>query len=211
MAVRLALADDHPVVLDGLKQILSLEPDFEICAIAKDGDEAIEAVRAHRPDILVLDLRMPGKNGLAVIREMQRQALATQPVILTAAEQDEVFEAIRLGVRGVVLKDMAPKLLVHCIREVHAGRRWLEKSYATHAVEKLLQREAGARDVARALTPRELQIAQMTAQGMHNKAIAAKLSITEGTAKLHLHHIYHKLNVEGRVALMQYLQSRGLA
>ena len=210
MAVRLVLADDHPIVLDGLKQILSLERDFEIVAIAKNGDEALQAVRKHRPDILVLDIRMPGKDGIAVIRELIRDALPTQPVILTAAEQDEVFEAIRLGVPGVVLKDMAPKLLVHCIREVHAGRRWLEKGYATHAVEKLLQREAGSKDVARALTPRELQVAQMTAQGMHNKAIAAKLSITEGTAKLHLHHIYHKLNVDGRVALMQYLQSRGL-
>jgi DNA-binding NarL/FixJ family response regulator len=211
MSVRLVLADDHPIVLDGLEQILSLERDFEIVAIAKNGDEALTAVRKHKPDILVLDIRMPGKDGLAVLREMIRDGLPAKPVILTAADQDEVFEAIRLGVPGVVLKDMAPKLLVHCIREVHAGRRWLEKGYATHAVEKLLQREAGAKDVARALTPRELQVAQMTAQGMHNKAIAAKLSITEGTAKLHLHHIYHKLNVDGRVALMQYLQSRGLA
>jgi DNA-binding NarL/FixJ family response regulator len=210
MSVRLVLADDHPIVLDGLKQILSLERDFEIVAIAKNGDEALEAVRKHKPDILVLDIRMPGKDGLAVLREMLREGLPAKPVILTATEQDEVFEAIRLGVPGVVLKDMAPKLLVHCIREVHAGRRWLEKSYATQAVERLLQREAGAKDVARALTPRELQVAQMTAQGMHNKAIAAKLSITEGTAKLHLHHIYHKLNVDGRVALMQYLQNRGL-
>jgi len=210
MSVRLVLADDHPIVLDGLKQILSLERDFEIVAIAKNGDEALQAVRKHRPDIVVLDIRMPGKDGLAVLREMMREGMSAKPVILTAADQDEVFEAIRLGVPGVVLKDMAPKLLVHCIREVHAGRRWLEKSYATQAVERLLQREAGAKDVARALTPRELQVAQMTAQGMHNKAIAAKLSITEGTAKLHLHHIYHKLNVDGRVALMQYLQNRGL-
>ena len=81
-----------------------------------------------------------------------------------AAGQDDVFDAIRMGVRGVVLKDMAPKLLVHCIREVHAGRRWLENGYATHAVEKLLQREAGTHDVAKALTPRELQIARMTVE-----------------------------------------------
>jgi two-component system, NarL family, nitrate/nitrite response regulator NarL len=210
MPVRLMLADDHPIVLDGLVRVLSLEPDFAIVATAKNGDEALDAIRRHRPDVAVLDIRMPGKDGLAVIREMTREQLPTRAVILTAAEQEEVFEAIRMGVSGVVLKDMAPKLLVHCIREVHAGRRWLEKGYATHAVERLLQREAGAKDVARALTPRELQVAQMTAKGMHNKAIAEKLSITEGTAKLHLHHVYHKLNVTGRVALMQYLQSRGL-
>src|ERR1051326_6966272 len=131
MSVRLVLADDHPIVLDGLKQILSLEPDFEILAAAKNGDEALAAVRKHKPDIIVLDILMPGKDGIAVIRELIRDELPTKPIVLTAAEQDEVFEAIRLGVRGVVLKDMAPKLLVHCIREVHAGRRWLEKRYST--------------------------------------------------------------------------------
>ena len=211
MRVRLVLADDHPIVLDGLVRVLSLEPDFEIVATARNGNDALEAVRRHRPDVAVLDIRMPGKDGLAVIRELNREELPTRAVVLTAAEQDAVFEAIRIGVSGVVLKEMAPKLLVHCIREVHAGRRWLEHGYATQAVERLLQRDDGAQDIARALTPRELQVAQMTAKGMHNKAIAEKLSISEGTAKLHLHHVYHKLNVDGRVALMQYLQSRGLA
>jgi DNA-binding NarL/FixJ family response regulator len=211
MSIRLVVADDHPVVLDGLTQVFSFEPDFQVVARAQNGDEALEAVRRHQPDIAVLDIRMPGKDGLAVVRELNREKLPTRVVILTAVGQDDVFEAIRLGVRGVVLKDMAPKLLVHCIREVHAGRRWLEKGYATHAVEKLLQREAGTRDVTKSLTPRELQIAQMTAKGMHSKGIAEKLSITEGTAKLHLHHVYEKLKVDGRIALMQYLQNRGLA
>jgi DNA-binding NarL/FixJ family response regulator len=211
MSIRLVVADDHPVVLDGLTQVFSFEPDFQVVAQARNGDEALDAVRRHHPDVAVLDIRMPGKDGLAVIRELNREKLPTRVVVLTATGQDDVFDAIRMGVRGVVLKDMAPKLLVHCIREVHAGRRWLEKGYATHAVEKLLQREAGTRDVTKALTPRELQIAQMMAKGMHNKEIAEKLSITEGTAKNHLHHVYEKLKVDGRMALMQYLQSRGLA
>jgi len=209
--IRLVLADDHPIVLDGLVQVLSLEPDFEIVATARDGERALEAVRRHRPDVAVLDIRMPGKDGLAVIREMSREKIPTRTVVLTAAGQEEVFEAIRLGVPGVMLKDMASKLLVRCIREVHAGRRWLEKEYAAQAVERLLQQEAGNKQLARALTPRELQVAQMTARGMHNKDIAEKLSITEGTAKLHLHHIYQKLNLDGRMALVRYLQSRGLA
>jgi DNA-binding NarL/FixJ family response regulator len=210
MSIRLVVADDHPVVLDGLKQVFSLEPDFQIVAFAKNGAEALEAVRRHRPDIVVLDIRMPKKDGLAVIREMAREKLPTRVVVLTAMGEDEVFDAIQLGVRGVVLKDMAPQLIVRCIREVHAGRRWLEKGYATHAVQKFLEREAGTQDLSSVLSPRELQIAQMTAKGMHNKAIAEKLSITPGTAKLHLHHVYEKLNVDGRVALMRYLQRRGL-
>ena len=211
MTIRLVLADDHPVVLDGLIRVLSLEPDLEIVATARDGEEALAAARHWQPDVLVLDIRMPVKDGLSVLRDIIREKLAARTVALTAADDEEVFEAIRIGVRGVVLKDMAPKLLVHCIREVHAGRRWLEKGYATQAVERLLETEARQKDVVSALTPRELQVARLSARGMHNKAIAEKLSISEGTAKLHLHHVYHKLDVEGRVGLMRYLQRRGLA
>jgi DNA-binding NarL/FixJ family response regulator len=211
MSTRLVLADDHPIVLDGLMQLFSVEPEFEVLACASTGEEALQAVRKHRPDILVLDIRMPGKDGLEVIREMNRDKLPTRIVVLTAVGVDEVFEAIRLGVGGVVLKDMAPRLLVHCVREVHSGRKWIEKEYATHAVEKLLEREANTQNISQTLTPRELEIARMTAKGMHSKAIAEKLTISEGTAKLHLHHVYVKLRVDGRVALMQYLQSRGLA
>src|SRR5437588_11304843 len=123
MSVRLVLTDDHPIVLDGRVKVLSLEPDFEIVATAKNGNEALDAIRHHRPDVAVLDIRMPCKNGLTVVRELNREKLATRVVMPTAAEQDEVFEVIREGVSGLVLKDMAPKLLVHCIREVHAGRR----------------------------------------------------------------------------------------
>ncbi|HTS24028.1 MAG TPA: response regulator transcription factor [Casimicrobiaceae bacterium] len=210
MSIRLVLADDHPIVLEGLVGVLSHEPDLQIVATARDGEEALAAVRKHRPDVLVLDIRMPRKDGLAVIRDMAQEKLPARIVVLTAAEQEEVFDALRMGVRGVVLKDMAAKSLVRCIREVHAGRRWLERGYATHAVEKLLQRETAAKDLADTLTPRELQVARMTARGLRNKVIAQKLAISEGTAKLHLHHVYHKLDIEGRVALAQYLQRRGL-
>jgi len=211
MSIRLVLADDHPIVLDGLRTLFSAEPDIDVLACAKSGDEALEAVRRHRPDILVLDIRMPGKNGLVVLREMIRQQVATRTIILTAMGQEEVFDAIRLGVHGVVLKDMPPKLLVRCVREVHAGRRWIEKASATHATERLFRREAVSQHISSILTRRELEIAQMLARGMHNRAIAEELSITEGTAKLHLHNVYAKLKVDGRVELIRYLQSRGFA
>ena len=209
-AIRLVLADDHPIILAGLERLFSLETDFAILARAKNGDEALRFVRQFRPDILLLDLRMPGKDGLAVLREMNREKSPTRAVILTAVDGDDVLEAIQLGVRGLVLKDMAPKLLVQCIREVHAGGKWLDRDSATHAVDKLLARETSMQAFTRTLTPRELDVACMIAKGMHNKAVADKLSITEGTAKLHLHHVYQKLNVDGRMGLMRYLQSRGL-
>jgi len=133
MSISLVLADDHPIVLDGLAQLFSAEPDFEVLGRASNGDEALDAVRRHRPDILVLDLRMPGKDGFSVLRELRRERLRTQTVVLTALAQDHITDAIRLGARGVVLKDMSPKLLVQCVREVHSGRKWLEKGAAAHA------------------------------------------------------------------------------
>jgi DNA-binding NarL/FixJ family response regulator len=208
--IRLVLADDHPIVLAGLELLFSLEPDFKILASAKNGDEALWLVLEFRPDILLLDLRMPGKDGLTVLREMSRDELPTRVVVLTAVDGDDVLEAIELGVRGLVLKDMAPKLLLRCIREVHAGGKWLDKNSATHAVHKLLMRETGMQAFAHTLTPRELEIACMIAGGMRSKVVADKLSISEGTTRLHLHHVYQKLNVDGRMGLMRYLQSRGL-
>jgi DNA-binding NarL/FixJ family response regulator len=210
MTIRLVLADDHPIVLNGLEQLLSLEKDCEVVARAKNGDEALQAVRQFQPDVLVLDLLMPGTDGLAVLEEMRREALPTRVVILSAMNSDDLFEAIRLGARGVVLKDMAPRLLMQCVRTVHAGGKWLEKSVATSAVDKLLEREAGTKAVAETLTPRELQVARMIAKGVPSKTVASRLAITEGTAKLHLHHVYEKLKVEGRVGLMRFMQSRGL-
>jgi DNA-binding NarL/FixJ family response regulator len=121
--IRLVLADDHPMMLAGLEQLLGLERDFVIVAKCTNGEEALQSVCDHQPDVLVLDLQMPGKHGLAVLRELQSKRLPTRTVILTAAlDEDEVIEAMRLGVRGIVLKHMAPRLLVECIRAVHAVR-----------------------------------------------------------------------------------------
>ena len=115
-----------------------------------------------------------------------------------------------MGVEGVVLKDMATALLVRAVREVHAGGRWIEKGTATRALGTLLNRKSTENDIEKILTPRELEVARLTAEGHSNKVVADKLSITEGTAKLHLHHVYEKLGVDGRMALVRYLQVRGL-
>lgn len=209
MNIRLVLADDHPIVLDGLVQLFSMEKDFDVVAWVTTGEEALQAVRKLLPDILVLDLRMPGLDGFGVLRQMKREELPTRAVVLTALDNGQGFEALRLGARGIVLKDMAPRLLVQCVRAVHAGRQWVEKGVATHAADTLLRREAGIRVMAEVLTPREIEVAQMIASGRSSKVIANELAISEGTAKLHLHHVYEKLNLDGRVALVRYMQSQG--
>jgi DNA-binding NarL/FixJ family response regulator len=211
MPIRLILADDHPIILDGLQQLFRLEPDFEVVACCRDGEETLKALRLHAPDILVLDVRMPRGDGLAVLRTLGEEKLATRVVLLTAAlEEDQLVEALELGVGGVVLKEMAPRLLVEAVREVHGGGRWLDQGSTHRALDKLLQRDANNREAARLLTPRELEIVRMVARGLRNRAIAEQLFITEGTVKIHLHNIYQKVEVDGRLELTLYAQNRGL-
>src|SRR5262249_41287142 len=125
--ITVVIADDHPLMLKAVGDLLRCEQDFTVLAECENGDEALAAVRAHRPDILVLDFRRPKKDGLLVLREMKQERLTTRVVLLAAAvENEEVLEATRLGVRGMVLKEMAPRLLVQCLRKVHAGHLWLE-------------------------------------------------------------------------------------
>jgi DNA-binding NarL/FixJ family response regulator len=207
--IRLVLADDHPIVLGGLAQLFETEPGFQVVAMAATGSEALAAVRKHRPDVLVLDLRMPDLGGIDVLQQLQQERSTTRVVVLTASESDEVIEAIRMGVQGVVLKDMAPALLVRCVRAVNTGDKWIEKVLATRALDQLLARRSAERDIA-VLTRRELEVARLIAQGFSNKSVAAKMLITEGTVKLHVHHVYEKLGVEGRMALAALLRGKGL-
>lgn len=211
MAIRLVLADDHPIVLKGLEALLSGERDFNVVAQCTDGEQTLRAVRAHRPDILLLDVRMPGKDGLAVLRELRKEKLPTRVVLLAAAlEDEELLEATRLGVGGLVLKEMAPRLLVQCLRKVHAGEPWIERTSAARAFQNLLRREAGVREVAQLLTGREIEIARMAARGLRTRAIGEALHISEGTVKTHLHQVYEKLHVESRGELTVYFNEKGI-
>lgn len=208
--VSLVLADDHPIVLDGLAQLFRLEPGCRVIARCTNSEETLAAVRRYQPDVLVLDVRMPGKDGLAVLKELAAENLRTRVVLLTAAlDEDDVMEAIRLGARGLVLKEMAPRVLVECVRTVQAGGRWLDHRSVVRALENVARREAGTARLASVLSPRELEIVRLIAKGLRNKHIAEQLGITEGTVKIHLHRIYEKLHVDGRLALLVYARQHG--
>ena len=211
MSIRLVLANDHPIVLDALESLFHGEPDFKVLAKCLGIEKTLEVVRHHRPDVLILDLQTPGNGSLDVLRRMTEEKLPTRVVLLTATlDEDMLLEAIRLGISGVVLKGMAPGLIVRCVRKVHAGEQWLERRSYMHALETLLQREAGSREVAGILTPREIEIVRMVAREMRNRDIAEKLFISEGTVKTHLHHIFEKLRVESREDLTLFAQEKGL-
>lgn len=211
MSVRLVLADDHPLILDGLERLFHTVEGFEVVERCARGEQALEAVERHRPDVLVLDLVMPGIGGLAVLRELRRRELPTRVVVLTAVlDEPALLAAMRLGVEGVVLKEMAPRLLIQAIRKVHAGERWVETHSLQAALERALQRETGLREAASLMTSRELELVRLVADGLRNKEIAARLHLTEGTVKSHLYNVYKKTGVDNRVALRRYAEEKGL-
>jgi DNA-binding NarL/FixJ family response regulator len=211
MTISLVLADDHPIVLDGLESLFGHEPDLKVLARCLNAKETLRAVREHRPDVLILDLKMPKPGGLAVLREITKDHLSTRVVLFTdTLDEEALIEAVRLGVYGVVLKEMAPRLFVECVRKVYAGERWVEKRSLGHALETLIRREAGLREISGALTSREIEIVRQVAAELPNKEIAERLFISEGTVKTHLHNIYEKLRINNRRELTRYAQDKGL-
>lgn len=210
MTIKLILADDHRIILEGLEQLFRREKDFEVVATATTGEEALAAVRQHKPQILVLDIRMPKGDGLWVLKQVHMEKLQTRVVLLTATlDEDEVLEAMQSGVSGLVLKEAAAVKLVETVKRVHRGERALEPMLVTRALERLSQREE-AKKIVEVLSRRETEIVKMVAAGLRNKEIAHKLSIGEGTVKTHLHTIYEKLGVHGRVELTTYAIERGI-
>jgi DNA-binding NarL/FixJ family response regulator len=209
--IRLVVTDDHPVVLEGLQSLFATSPDFMVVAACTTGEHTLATVREHRPDVLVLDLRMRGLDGLAVLRVLKGDALSVRVVILTAEiDDDQTLEALRLGAAAIILKELPPHLLMECVRKVHAGERWIERQSVGRALDTLLRREAGLRELTRVLTNRELDIVQMIVLGLRNAEIADRLHVSEGTVKSHLHHVYEKLGVNGRMALMHFAHQKGL-
>lgn len=209
--IRLILADDHSIVLDGLRRLFESEPDFEVVATCADGVAALDAVRTKPCDVFVLDLKMPGKTGIEVLQAMAEEHLTCRTVLLTAAlKDDEVVQALKLGATGVVLKESEPGALLECVRRVHQGEQWIDRETLSRAFGRVMMREAASREAGRNLTPRELEIVRMIAQGLRNKAVAERLSISEGTVKIHLHNIYEKLGVDGRLELVLFAQEKGL-
>ena len=212
MTIRIVVADDHPFILDGLDQLFRGEGDIQIVARATDGEQALQAVQQYKPDILVLDVRMPRLDGIELLRRMHDLQLPVKVVLLTASLDDaRLLEAFRLGASGLVLKESAPRLLVQSVRQVANGEQsWNGKAIAG-ALRLVLQREQAVAAASSTLTPRELEVTRMVASGLRNKEIAARLEITEGTVKFHLHSIYEKLQIDGRYALMSYARDHGLA
>jgi DNA-binding NarL/FixJ family response regulator len=203
--IRVLIADDHPIVLGGLDQLLSLEPDIAVVDRCTNGSEALAAIARHRPAVAVLDLAMPGRSVMDLLRELRAMQSPVRVVLLTARiEHEQVVEAVKLGVAGIVLKESAPLQILDCIRRVAAGGQWIDQAISSRTLDSLLRRQSGTRRAAAILTTREIEVVRMVARGLRNKEIADQLSITEGTVKAHLRTIFEKVGVDSRAKLILY-------
>ena len=211
MTIKLVVADSHPLFLLGLAQLLRSEPGFKLLATCATAEETINAVWKERPDILIVAINLPDRNGLELIKELKNSSLEIKVVILAAAiDENQTIHALCYGVKGVVLKDIPSHLLLQCLQKVAAGGMWMEKESMVHAFEKMSPREAGMRRLATILTARETEVMRCAASGLSNQQIAEQLIVREGTVKVHVHNIYRKLGFTNRVDLTLYAQKRCL-
>jgi DNA-binding NarL/FixJ family response regulator len=208
MAIKLVLVDDHRVLLDGLEQLLRLDPEFKVVATCGTVAAGIRAAETLRPDIMILDLRLHNESGFTVLRQLASKK-SPGVIVLTASDNEEdLLEAIRLGARGVVLKAMAPRTLERCIRTVHSGGEWFTVE-GQDLSARLAQRQVAERKMAERLTSRELEVMRLLAGPLENEDIARRLGVSPGTVKIHIHHVYMKLGVSGRQELQKYLKKSG--
>jgi two-component system nitrate/nitrite response regulator NarL len=201
--VRILIADDHPIFRDGLRKLLEAEPGFVVAGEAADGAEAVKLVRQLKPDILLLDLAMPGLPGLETLRELASSQVPVRTIILTAAiEKAQIVEALQLGARGIVMKESATVMMLKSIRSVMSGQYWVGHESVSSLVHALRETAGPAPPPKKfGLTARELEVVATIVGGYANKDIAQKFGISEQTVKHHLTNIFDKLGVSNRLEL----------
>jgi DNA-binding NarL/FixJ family response regulator len=208
--VTLVVADSRPLLLRGLEYICSREPGFEVVAACARGDATLEVLRMRKPDVLILDASLPPSGALWVLRQMRREKMPTRAVLIADhSEGRHVLEAVRLGVGGILFPDMTPESLLRCVRTVHAGEQWLESRAVARLLNRWPRNEVTLRQLAKGLTPRQIEIVRLATEAISTREIAARLMVTEGTVKVHLHNIYAKLQVDGRVGLVLLMMKQG--
>jgi DNA-binding NarL/FixJ family response regulator len=209
---RIVLADDHPVVRHGVRSLLQAEPDFSIVGEASSGLETVQLVEKLQPEVLVVDLMLPGLNGLEVTRQVKQRLPQTRVVVLSMhANEPYVLEALKNGASGYVLKDSSGTDLVLAVKQVLGGQRYLSPPLSERAVEAYLQRSQDTSfDPYDALTEREREVLHLAAEGMSNPDIANRLSISPRTVETHRANLMRKLGLRTQTDLIRYALKRGI-
>ncbi|HSM26084.1 MAG TPA: response regulator transcription factor [Anaerolineaceae bacterium] len=211
--IRLLIADDHLIIRQGLRLILETEDDFEIVAEASDGAEAVELCAVNQPDVVLMDLRMPGMDGLTAIEKLREQQREIAVVILTTFNEDELMlRGLQAGARGYLLKDTDRAALFDTIRAAARGETLLKPEIMAKVLALASGREKSSISSSTAveLTEREMEVLSAVAKGERSKEVAYKLGITERTVKAHLASIYGKLGVDSRAAAISSAMQKGL-
>ena len=201
--IRLVIADDHPIVLEGIARALEAEDGFEVHDKCGNGADALDAIRRHRPDVAVLDIAMPGVSGLDALASINAENLETKIVFLTANATDtHILSLIERGAKGLLLKDGPISELAQCIRTVARGGRQFPQDIVTSAIERETGRRSIHEQLERVLSPREREVMLLVADGLPNKEIARRLNVSEGTVRIHVHNIYQKTGIGSRATLI---------
>ena len=209
--IRILIADDHPLIRQGLDVVLSAQPDMELVAAATNGDEAIRLAEETKPDVIIMDLMMPIIGGLTAIKEINQIYPKARILVLTSFPDDEnVFTAIKEGAMGFVLKDSSPDQLLEAIRTVHRGESALHPTIARKLIQEL-KTVPESSPVPEPLTPRELEVLQCLAQGLSNREIAAQLVVSFRTVTTHVRNILDKLHLANRTQAALYAHQHGLS
>lgn len=200
--IRILIADDHLVYRLGMRTLLSTEERFCVVGEAANAQEAIALFGEHRPDVVLLDLRMPQGGGIEVVQQIMRSSPAARILVVTSYEmEEEIFQIMQAGAVGYLLKDLGRDVLFEAILQVHAGQQWLPERISSRLSERNARRD---------LTPRELEIAQFLVRGLTNHEIASVLSISESTVKNHMYSLFAKLGVADRTEAAAFCLTRGI-
>ena len=207
--IRILIADDHPIVREGLEAVLSMQPDMELVAEAANGQEAIQKTLETQPDVVAIDLKMPVKDGVEAIGEISRALPDVRILVLTSYEDDDsVFAAIKAGALGFVLKDTGTDQLLQVIRAVYRGESVLHPAIARKVLQEL--KRPSAQPAGDPLTPREIEVLQQLAQGLSNREIANHLGITSRTVATYVRSILDKLHLANRTQAALYAREKGI-
>ena len=213
--IRVIIVDDHPIYAEGLRAILSAESDFDLAGLARNGLEAIQLTERTRPEVVVLDVRLPGMSGAEVAHQIKQRHPEVQILALSGFDDDElVFSMIKAGATGYVLKDASPADIAQAIRNIHQGDSQLTPSITRKVLQQfaVLAREQNgtSESLYDGLTNREIEVLRLVASAKSNKEVASELCISERTVENHIHNIYQKLQIHDRTQAMLYAVRKGL-